>query len=77
MSDGVEFNLFIVGPDGTVEVCPVSTAVAQAYDRMVEDHLGCAAAASMAVAAERSGQDPVAFAEHFVKLRRAARGQGS
>lgn len=52
----------------------VLRGVEEAYDLMTADHVPAQQAADMAVAAARSGRDPVAWARHFVELRQAARG---
>jgi hypothetical protein len=51
-----------------------SDAVIAAVDILVDDGCPAGRAAQMAVAAERDGKDPEAFARHFLKLRGALRG---
>jgi hypothetical protein len=48
--------------------------VEEAYDLMAADGVPAQEAADMALAASRSGRDPVAFAAHFVRMRGVARG---
>lgn len=50
-----------------------SDAVIAAYDILADDGMSPEQAATMVVTAERSGRDPVAFARHTVKLRKALR----
>lgn len=50
-----------------------SDAVIAALDILVDDGMPAQKAADMAVAAERSGRDPEAFARHVIKLRKAMR----
>lgn len=73
---------FAVGGDGAVtemstedrlRLMGASPAVSAAYDLLTDDGMPSEDAAKMAVAAERSGKDPEAFARHLLKLRRAAR----
>jgi len=72
VSDGTRLG-FVADSRGTVaEIC-LSGPVSEAYDIMVADRVPSETAAEMAVAAERDGRDPVAFAEHFVKVRREFR----
>jgi sirohydrochlorin ferrochelatase len=54
----------------------VSPAVSAAYDLLADDGMPPEDAARMAVAAERGGRDPEAFARHLRKLRRAWRDEG-
>jgi hypothetical protein len=64
---------FAVDSRGLVHELLLSEAVSRAYDIMVADRVPIRTAADMAVAAERDGKDPVAFAEHFVRLRKTLR----
>lgn len=70
MADG--FKIFIAGPRET-QVTEVPPAVEEAYDLMTADQVPPQQAADMAVAAHRAGKDPVAFARHFIELRKAVR----
>jgi hypothetical protein len=51
-----------------------SDAVIAAVDILVDDGYPVDRAAQMAVAAERDGKDPEAFARHLLKLRGVLRG---
>lgn len=51
----------------------VSPAVSAGYDLLADDGMDPETAATMMVAAERSGRDAEAFARHLLKLRKAAR----
>jgi hypothetical protein len=64
---------FAASASGTVTEILLSEAVSHAYDIMTADGVPPRKAADMAAAAERSGRDPVAFAEHFVRLRSSVR----
>ena len=64
---------FVVSTSGIAAEVTLSEAVSRAYDIMTADGVAPQTAAEMAAAAERSGKDPVAFAEHFTRLRKAAR----
>jgi hypothetical protein len=64
---------FAVDTRGTVYELAFSNAVSRAYDILVADQITPGHAADLAVGAERAGKDPVAFAEHFVKVRRSLR----
>lgn len=64
---------FAVDSRGTVYELAFSDAVSRAYDIMVAGRVPAQTAADMALAAERNGKDPVAFAEHFVRQRRSLR----
>lgn len=66
---------FVADSRGTVAEILLSEAVSRAYDLMAADGVPAEKAASMAAAAERSGRDPVAFAEHFVRVRKGFRSQ--
>jgi hypothetical protein len=62
---------FVVDSSGTAAEVMLSEAVSEAYDIMTAAGVTPQRAADMAATAERSGKDPVAFAEHFTRLRRA------
>ena len=64
-------RIFIAG-GGQVQCVQASNAVSEAFDLMAADGVPAQTAADMAMAAERAGKDPVAFARHFIKLRHAA-----
>ena len=64
---------FAVSASGTAHEVMLSAQVSRAYDIMTGDGVPAQKAADLAVAAERNEKDPVAFAEHFVKLRRSLR----
>ena len=64
---------FAVDTAGTVYELAFSDAVSRAYDIMTADRVPAQQAADMAVACERDGRDPVAWAEHFIKLRQSLR----
>jgi hypothetical protein len=64
---------FTVSGSGTVTEIVASEPVSRAYDIMTADGVPPQKAADLAVAAERSGRDPVAFAEHFTRLRDSVR----
>lgn len=77
-----EIRSFAVSRRGVVSVMSVadhvaligaSPAVSAAYDLLTDDGMSPDKAADLAVAAERSGRDPEAFARHTVKLRRSLR----
>jgi hypothetical protein len=60
-------------PYAQMRALGVSDAVIAAYDILADDGMPPEKCAQMAVTAERSGKDPVSFARHVVKLRRAVR----
>lgn len=64
---------FVADSSGTVAEVLLSNAVSRAYDVMTADNVPAETAAKMAAAAERLGKDPVASAEHFVRLRKSLR----
>lgn len=64
---------FAVDTRGVVYELAFSDAVSRAYDIMTADRVPAQQAADMAVAAERSGRDPVAWARHFVSVRQGLR----
>ena len=69
----MSFRIFVAWPDGTIAFDEVTDAVAEAMDIMIADRVPEDTAAKMAVTAEKTGKDPVAFARHFVKVRRQFR----
>jgi hypothetical protein len=64
---------FAVTADGIAHELKVSEAVGKAYDIMVADNVPADTAAQMAVDCECGGMDPIAFAEEFVRGRKAIR----
>lgn len=60
---------FVADSRGNVAEIVLSDAVSDAWDIMTAGGVPSQRAADMAVAAERDGRDPVAFARHFVKMR--------
>lgn len=66
------FRVFIAFPDG-IAVAEAAPGVEEAYDIMVADSVPAQRAADLAVAAAKSGRDPVAWARHFVSVRQAVR----
>ena len=64
---------FAVNAKGTAVSLDFSDAVSEAFDIMHADGLSHEKAAELAVAAEKSGRDPVAFARHFVEVRQGLR----
>jgi hypothetical protein len=60
--------------EGWLRLLGISPAVSAAVDLMTDDRVPMQTAVDMAMAAERDGKDPEAFARHFLKLRRVARG---
>jgi hypothetical protein len=76
--DGMDQRIgFVADSHGTVAEMRLSPEVSRAYDIMTADQVPAETAASMAVAAGRGGKDPVAFAEHFVNLRKMLREGGN
>jgi hypothetical protein len=73
LADG--FRIFAAGP-GETQVLGSPPGVEEAYDLMTAGRVPPQTAADMAMAAHRAGKDPVAFARHFVSLRKSARGNG-
>lgn len=67
-----QFRIFVAGTADITVVVP-APGVEEAYDIMVADRVPPQTAADMAVAAAKSGRDPVAWAEHFVKVRKSLR----
>jgi hypothetical protein len=61
---------FVADSRGNVAEIVMSDAVSDAWDILTAAGMPSQKAADMAVAAERSGRDPVAFAEHFAKVAR-------
>jgi hypothetical protein len=74
MSADRGLRFFLAHADGQVDVIEISAAVSAAMDILLDDRVPEERAAALAVAAERSGRDPEAFARHFVELRQAWRG---
>ncbi len=66
------FRVFIASP-ADVRCVEAPPGVEEAYDLMVADRVPAQQAADMAMAASRSGRDPVAWARHFIELRQAVR----
>jgi len=66
------FRVFVAGPR-EVLVLEAPPGVEEAYDLMAADGVPPQQAADMAMAASRRGKDPVAFARHFIHLRRSVR----
>jgi len=65
-------RIFVAGAEGILVLTP-APGVEEAYDLMVADRVPAQQAADMAVAAAKSGRDPVAWARHFVKVRQSLR----
>lgn len=65
--------MFAVDTAGICYELILSDAVSRAYDVLAADGVPSQTAADMVVAAERGGRDPVAWAEHFVSVRRQFR----
>lgn len=61
----------------TVTHMGVSPAASAAYDILTDDGYPAEKAWEMVLAAEKGGQQPEAFARHFVKLRKAVRGMSA
>jgi hypothetical protein len=66
------FRVFIAFP-GEIVVVEAAPGVEEAWDLMAADRVPPERAARLAVAAARSGRDPVAWARHFVELRQTLR----
>lgn len=66
------FRIFIAGPQET-QVVEAPPGVEEAYDLMTADRVPPQEAADMTMAAHRAGKDPVAFARHFIGLRKRMR----
>ncbi len=66
------FRIFVAGAEDVVVLTP-APGVEEAYDLMVADRVPAQQAADMAVAAAKSGRDPVAWAKHFVEMRQLLR----
>jgi hypothetical protein len=66
------FRIFIAFPDH-IAVAEAAPGVEEAYDIMVADDVPAERAAGLAVAAAKSGRDPVVWARHFVNVRQAVR----
>lgn len=69
------FRIFVAGPQET-QVLEPPPGVEEAYDLMTGEGVPAQTAADMAMAAHRGGKDPVAFARHFISLRKAMRHDG-
>lgn len=67
-------RVFVAGA-GQVQVIQASQAASDAYDLMIADGVPPQQAADLAVGADRDSRDPVAWARHFVSLRRSLRGR--
>lgn len=68
---------FAVSRKGVIYELEVSHEVSLAYDILTADGMAPRYAADLATAAERGGKDPVALAQHVVKLRRGLRQDSS
>jgi hypothetical protein len=68
----MSFRIFVASPTET-QVVEAAPGVEDALDVMLADGVPADRAAGLAVAAAQDGRDPIAFARHFVKLRRAVR----
>jgi hypothetical protein len=66
------FRIFVASPS-EILCLEAPPGVEEAYDLMVADRVPAQRAADMAMAAHRSGRDPVTWARHFVDLRQAVR----
>jgi len=66
------FRVFVASPS-EIQCVEAAPGVEEAYDLMVADRVPAQTAADMATAAARDGRDPVAWAEHFIKLRQSLR----
>ena len=64
---------FFMARNGEIEVVDIPESVSSAMDIMLDDRVPGDRAAGLCWAAYRTGRDPVEFAEHFVKLRKAFR----
>ena len=62
-----------ISPEEHVELMGATPAISAAYDLLTDDGMSPQKAADLAVACERSGRDPEAFARHLIKLRKAVR----
>lgn len=62
------FRIFIAFPK-YIQLVEAAPGVEDAYDIMVADNVPAKTAADLAVAAAKSGRDPVEWARHFVKVR--------
>ena len=69
----MSFRVFVASP-AEIRCVEAPPGVEEAYDLMTADGVPAQEAADMALAASRSGRDPVAFAAHFVRMRGVARG---
>lgn len=66
----VNFRIFVAWPDGDIQFAEAPDGVEDAVDIMMADRVPEETAAKMAMACAKDGRDPVAWAEHFVKLRK-------
>jgi hypothetical protein len=66
---------FAASASGTVTEILLSEPVSRAWDIRTAGGVPPQKAAGMAAAAEWSGRDSVAFAEHFVRLRESVRAE--
>ena len=66
------FRVFVASPR-EIRCAEAPEGVEEAFDLMVADGVPAQRAADMAVAAAKDGRDPVAWTEHFVKMRKVAR----
>lgn len=69
-------RVFVASPQ-EIQCVEVPPGVEEAYDMMAFAGVPSQQAADMAMACHRSGRDPVAFARHFVRLRKASRSAGA
>lgn len=65
------FRIFVAGAEIQCAEAPAGTE--EAMDIMLADSVPMDTAAKLAVAAGKTGRDPVAFAQHFVQVRREFR----
>ena len=68
----MSFRIFVASP-ADIRCVEAAPGIEDAYDLMIADNVPAQEAADMAVAAAADGRDPVAWAQHFVKLRQAMR----
>ena len=68
----MSFRVFVASPR-EIQCAEAPPGVEEAYGLMVADRVPPQRAADMAMAASQSGKDPVAFAQHFVKVRQQLR----
>lgn len=65
-------RIFVAFPGG-LQIAESPPGVEEAWDLMYADGVPAGTAAELAMAAARSGRDPVAWAQHFVGLRKVLR----